>query len=259
MCDHVYNVELRKFQRAIDFPLISNVSLTKIPIHYHRTIAHLQLMKLNQCTICILWNILDTLIYALLPFVLILTCSLIIIVKICQRRRSTILSGGQCHQNRQTVVVQDNLSILLITINCLFLLMTGPLNFYLIIQSIGKYCTKSSISTKQLQQVNLYLRLLQNSYHALSFIFYCVIGNKFRHSACVLCRKSQRKIFKILNGKSTTRPICCCVQSKNLSSTSQSLTTTFVSTGNGQMKIRSYSMPLPLFSKSNREKLETCL
>ena len=257
MCDHVYNVELKKFQQAVNHPLSSNVSLARTPIRYHRTIAHLQLMKLNQCTICILWNILDTLIYALLPFALILTCSLIIIIKICQRRRSTILSGGQCHQSREKVIAQDNLSILLIAINCLFLIMTGPFNFYLVVQSIGKYCAKSAIPTKQLQQINLYLRLLQNSYHALSFIFYCVLGNKFRHSAWTICRKTQSKLFNLLHSRTSKSP----------RSTSQTVMTTLMI--NGQMKIRSNSMPLPMSQKPtylrsasnqpSREKLESCL
>jgi hypothetical protein len=37
-------------------------------------------------------------------------------------------------------------------------------------------------------QLNQYLRLLQNSYHAFTFIFYCLAGNKFRKSALLICQ-----------------------------------------------------------------------
>lgn len=251
MCDHVYNLELKKFQRAIDYPFIpTNRTVSpKIPIQHHRTIASLQTTKLNQCTICILWNILDTIIYALLPFTLIFICSIIIIVKICQRRRSTLQFGGTCHRNRRIVRVQDNLSILLIAINFLFLIMTGPFNVYLIVQSIGKYCAKSPIPVRQLHQFNLYLRLLQNSYHALSFIFYCVIGNKFRHSAWVICQRTRQKAFAMIDGHVSHQGKYCCLRTKDSRSGSQTLTTVIAL--NSRSRNRCHSMPIQSNLKPN--------
>lgn len=183
MCEERLPFESREFQRARRFPL----DLSSIPLPYSINYIRNQSIKFKQCEICLLWNIVDTVLYAILPFLIILISSLIIIIKICHRRRSTILLGGNCHTNRH-----DHLSILLILINCLFLIMTGPFNICLIIQTIIKHFFRPSWSMRIFQQLNEYLRTLQNAYHALSFLFYCVSGQKFRKSSALI----SRRIFK---------------------------------------------------------------
>jgi hypothetical protein len=157
-------------------------------------------MEPKKCGICILWNIIDTFIYAIIPFVIILICSIIIIIKICQRRRSTMTFGGICHTNPRIIATQDHLSKLLIIINCLFLMMTGPFNICLIIQSILKHFFWKKYSMKIFLQLNQSLRLLENSYHAVSFIFYCLAGNKFRECALSMCQLIYCKLFKLIFG-----------------------------------------------------------
>ena len=184
-----------QFRRAQYLPM--NRSELVTDIHYvhcpfervpNRTAAE------HKCHACILWNILDTFVYAIVPFAVVLTSSIIIIVKICARRRSMVSIGGICHTNRRVIRAQDNLSILLIVINCLFLVMTGPFKIYLIVQSSDRYFSSHPVPTKSIQYVNEYLRTLQNSYHALSFVFYCVVGHKFRQSACSRVRWVYRKL-----------------------------------------------------------------
>ena len=170
--------------------LVTSIHFVQCPIApvQNRTAAE------QKCHACILWNVLDTFVYAIVPFAVVLTSSIIITVKICERRRSMASLGGTCHTNRRTIRAQDNLSILLIVINCLFLVMTGPFNVYLIVQSSDRYFSSHPVSTKGVQYVNEYLRTLQNSYHALSFVFYCVVGHKFRQSACSRVRYVYRKL-----------------------------------------------------------------
>jgi hypothetical protein len=185
--------ESKQFQRALHFPIENSNLLNNISIRYYMHFIQIRPPKPYKCDVCIIWNILDTLIYAIIPFIIILISSIIIIIKICQRRRSTVNFGGMCHMNRHTIARQDNLSMLLIIINCLFLLMTGPLNICLIMQPIFRH-----FSLKFFLQSNQYLRLLQNSYHALSFIFYCIIGKKFRKTAWSIGERIYCKLFQLI-------------------------------------------------------------
>jgi hypothetical protein len=192
LCHRTVNYRSQQYQRALNFPWNQSRSLKNYSIRYYEQLIAIPMKIVDKCHACVLWNILDTFIYALVPFLIILICSLIIIVKICERHRSMTNSGGMCHKNRRVIVAHDHLSILLITINGLFLLMTGPFNTYLILQSIDNYCSVNSSRWIVHQHLHEYLRLLQNSYHALSFIFYCLIGNKFRDSARLFCRRLYR-------------------------------------------------------------------
>jgi len=201
-----------------------------IPIQYHRTWIPNQSVKMNKENICILWNIFDTFIYAIIPFIITLICSFIIIVKVCQRRRSTVSLGGICHTNRDFCISpKDYLSTLLITTNFLFFIMTGPFNICLIIQSIFDYFFLTSLSSIEIfLYLNEYLRLLQNSYHALSFMFYCVIGNKFRNSAKSICRTIYYKFieFGIIDRCAKTSLGSCCLDRRRSSSSGQTVSTT---------------------------------
>ncbi len=200
MCDETAIFESNQFQRARHFPIDNSELLNNISIRYHANLFQTRAIKRTKCGVCMLWNILDTFIYAIIPFVIILISSMIISIKICERRRSTVIFGGICHTNRRIIASQDNLSVFLIIINCLFLIMIGPFNICLIIRSIMKYFFSKSLSMKIFLRLNECLRLLQNSYHALSFIFYCVIGNKFRNSAWSVCRKIYCQLFTFIFG-----------------------------------------------------------
>ncbi|CAF5195131.1 unnamed protein product, partial [Rotaria magnacalcarata] len=175
------------------------------------------------------WNIFDTFLYAIIPFIITLICNVIIILKVLERRRSATTLGGISHINRCSNASSDHLSALLITINILFIIMTGPLNVCLVIQSIHKCLLINSSSMKLLVTLNEYLRILQNSYHALSFIFYCLIGKKFRNSAKFIVRTIYCKLIDcvIFDTCLKTSLISCCFDrnhSLNAESTTSSTT-----------------------------------
>ncbi|CAF1511141.1 unnamed protein product [Rotaria sp. Silwood1] len=201
ICHDRSTYEIKQFQRATHYPINNLKYLKNISIIYHRNFFHNQSIKPIKCSVCFLWNIIDTFVYAIIPFLIILTSSIFIMIKIYERRRSMASSGGICHVNQRIISAQDNSSILLIVINCVFLIMTGPFNISLIIQSISNYFFLKSSSIKIFLQLNQFLRLFQNSYHALSFIFYCLIGNKFRSVALSLCRLIHDKLFQLIFGQ----------------------------------------------------------
>ncbi|CAF2908711.1 unnamed protein product [Rotaria sp. Silwood2] len=223
LCNQILNNNTKQFQRALKYP-INIVELSKnISLKYYTSEIRTQPIKVNKKNICVLWNIVDTFFYAIIPFILTIICSLIIIIKVIQRRRSAAIYGGIRHVQRGFNSSSDHLSVILITINILFLTMTGPLNICLIVQSIYKCSFTNTSSIKNFVILNEYLRLLQNSYHALSFIFYCLIGKKFRNSAKSICRSVYCKAidFDITDPCSQTPLVLCCLERRYSSSTGQ--------------------------------------
>ena len=183
---------------------------------------------LNKNTLCTLWNIFDTFVYAIVPFVITFLCSVIIIVQVCRRRRSAAMLGGVYHRNRDLLPSQDQLSNMLISINLLFLVMTGPFNISLVIQSIVEYFfLKSPVSMKIFGRLTESLSLLQNAYHALSFLFYCVIGNKFRTATKMICRRVYCELIHYGIGDRCTQAslLTCCLDRRRSSSSGQTAST----------------------------------
>lgn len=230
ICQDIRTNEIRQLRRALNYPIAMSKISSDIPVRYLTPWIPTPSKKINKGYVCLLWNLSDITIYALIPFVITFACSLIIIVQVCRRRRSTIDLGGQRHTNRDvTIAPGDHLSTLLITTNVLYLLMTGPFSICLTIQSFLEcFFLESSVSWKELLTfIGEYLRLLQNAYHALSFVFYCVIGNKFRSSARSICRKiSSRFVQNGLTDRCTERPITRCCLDRRRSSSSAHTTST---------------------------------
>jgi len=240
---------IKQFRRALKYPIDISKFSVNISVKYHTTWIPTDSRTIDKGHICILWNTLDTLVYAIIPFIITLMCSFIIMIKVCQRRRSTVISGGICHINRDAISPQDHLSALLIAINILFLIMIGPLNIFLITQSILECLFFISIPIESYNFCNEYLRLLQNSYHALSFLFYCVIGNKFRSSAKSICRTIYCKLVEtgITDRCAETPLISCCLDRRRSSSSGQTVSTNSRLSDNKRLSVgqRRYS-ELPL-------------
>jgi hypothetical protein len=197
---------------------------TNIPVRYHPARMDKSSAKNNRC---ILWNILDTFIYGIIPFLITLLCSLIIIIQVCRRRRSAVILGGIYHQRHAIFSPQDQLSTLLICLNLLFLVMTGPFNICLIIESLVDYFSTTSLTSVALYlRLNESLRLLQNAYHAFSFVFYCVAGNKFRSSAKLIYQRVRREFIQRLMANSYAQLSInsCCFDRRRSSSSGQTTT-----------------------------------
>ena len=183
-CNVTNRFDRKNIERALNFPLNTSLPLKTLPVRYY---SHSSISS----RLCVLWNILDTIIYAIMPFLITFICNIFIIIQVCRRRRSTIRFGGIHHRIGDRSSTLDQLSILLIFVNILFLSMTSPLNISLILQSSFEYFQMSSSNKRKIfSSLNEYFRLLQNSYHALSFLFYCLSGNKFRKSAKVFAQRT---------------------------------------------------------------------
>lgn len=230
ICQDIRTNEIRQLRRALKYPITIRKSSPDIPVRYFTPWIPTPSKTINKGYICFLWNISDITIYALIPFVITLICSLIIILQVCQRRRSTTDLGGQRHRNRDvTIASGDHLSTLLISTNVLYLFMTAPFNICLTIQSLFEcFFLESSGEWREFFEfIGGYLRLLQNSYHALTFLFYCVIGNKFRSSAKSICRRIYAQFLECgLADRCAEQSVGrCCLDRRRSSSSGQTAST----------------------------------
>ncbi|CAF1287355.1 unnamed protein product [Didymodactylos carnosus] len=181
------------FQRALKYPI--NITLNQTFNNYPSS------STVNTVLGCVSWNIYDAFIYAIIPFTIMTIGSVIIILKVCQTHRATVVFGRRNRHSQTRYTIYDNLSFILISINISFLLMTSPFNFYLIINAF-----KSRKCTIQHQFINELLRTIQNAYHALNFFFYCVVGKKFRDAFLSIYAKFQLRHYQ--------RPRCCSNRSR---------------------------------------------
>lgn len=223
-CNEPSNYLIKQFRQAIKHP--TYVADPIVP-NYHPTWLANVTPATPKGNLCFRWNAVDIILYAMLPFSITLICSVVIIVKVLQRRRSTMNLGSMYHPNGAPPCSQECLSTTLITINMLFLLMVSPLNVLLVVQSVFGCLLARPLPTEPLRSVEEYLRLLQNSYHALSFIFYCVMGKKFRHTAKSICRNIYYKLFEFgIAQRCTDVPLLSCCIGRRRSSSSGHTTST---------------------------------
>ncbi len=250
LCNEIRNNEIIQLRRALKYPINIPQLPTNISFKYYTTWISTHTEEFNKGKICFLWNIVDTFLYAFIPFIITLICSFIIIVKVCQRRRSIVVQGGTCHTNRDFIISpRDHLSTLLITTNIVFFLMTSPFNICLIGQSIFECWLLRSSSSSFVEIficLNEYLRLLQNSYHALSFILYCFIGNKFRSSAKSIARTIYSKFidYGVADQCTETSVFSCCLDRRHSSSSGQAVSTNSRLSDNRRLTIESRSTNL---------------
>lgn len=225
--------------------------LNNTSIKYHTFSSTTQSLKIKKHT-CVVWNIFDTFLYAIIPFIIILICNFIIIIRVYQRRRSTTILGEVFYVHKRYNTSSDHLSTLLISINVLFIIMTGPLNIFLVAQSVHKCLLVNMPSMKNLFYLNECLRLLQNSYHALSFVFYCLIGKKFRTVAKSIGRTTYCKIIDILIPDTCLKRALtsCCLDRTWTTSTGKSTTSNSRANDGKRLTTRpNKNISLPLSSK----------
>nr|QVK45804.1 G protein-coupled receptor [Proales similis] len=129
-----------------------------------------------------IWPWLDLALYAFVPFVIMLACSVIIIAKLCKSTRNMRRhrdNNQQMVRRRQSRSVQ--ITYLLITTNILFFLLVSPI----VVLNAMKLLNEESVLSEVIY-------LLAYSNHALNFIFYGIT-----------CEKYREKLMRILFNRSS--------------------------------------------------------
>ncbi|CAF0794520.1 unnamed protein product [Didymodactylos carnosus] len=101
------------FQKALRYPINLSSTIINQPYIYYTTSTQKMFfdapIKQRHRVGCVLWNIYDGFIYALIPFIITTICSFIIVLKVCERRRLTVITGGNRHrgQKQTTFKISD--------------------------------------------------------------------------------------------------------------------------------------------------------
>ena len=189
-----------------------------------------------------IWRYMDFIIWCALPFILILSLSVLIIYKLRQKRnnvqqtnlqerRSTadgtnmeietrtskqklIIQGIQVRSNRKTNVIRSqhrHITLMLLAIAIVFLLLTFPNSIYFVLEITYKFNHPPAdndyshwLRYRRLTIVTVIMFQISDLQHATNFFLYLLTSDKFRRSVRGICQ-SMTRIFPILGGDRTKR------------------------------------------------------
>ncbi|KAK3594349.1 hypothetical protein CHS0354_019258 [Potamilus streckersoni] len=141
------------------------------------------------------WPWIDLCIFCLIPFVILFTGNVCILIKVIQsakRTRQVAPMGGM--QHHRTSNKQSSLTAMLFTLNVVFLLCTSPISVY----NIGYSQWEQGAATHDYAVLNLWwaiCSLLMYVNNSLNFLLYCLSGSRFRQEVKNLfCWKRQANI-----------------------------------------------------------------
>ena len=134
-----------------------------------------------------IWPWLDTCLYSLLPFSLLLAMNIAIIVQTyrAQKLRRAMSQTGAPSAAKDEHV---RLTIMLLTLTFTFILLTTPISFYQIYTSVADLQHLTSKETADLIFTNKLLMNMMYLNHAINFFLYCVTGKRFRQEFLVMIR-----------------------------------------------------------------------
>ena len=131
-----------------------------------------------------IWPWFDLSIYSFLPFVIMISCS-IVIIKTVYNRRKTLLQRGCRNGYKESKVI--TMTATLLTVTFVFLLLTAPFAIYAItIQEIH------GIVNIDYDLFYVFARSLRYVNHAVNFFLYCLSGRHFRRELIYLLRIRKR-------------------------------------------------------------------
>ena len=140
------------------------------------------------------WLFVDAAIFTFVPFIIILSCNVAIILALLRaaRRRNAEMNVRNSASNDSTT----SITTMLITISIVFLLTTSPLTicyqFYgPIVEKYADDPVGYALYFELL--VNTVLVLLCYNNNAVNFLLYCISGSKFRRALADMCGRGKRR------------------------------------------------------------------
>jgi hypothetical protein len=122
-----------------------------------------------------IWVYIDAIVNVYLPFMLMFLCSAIIFI-------SVLRTMGNANNSNKRLVARS-LSTMLLSINTMFVLLTGPIVIYLTVEkqtfSSGSYDCDIKVKAKY-KMIKLCFIILMNANHTGNILVYCLTGTEFR-------------------------------------------------------------------------------
>ncbi|UJR15765.1 hypothetical protein I4U23_002699 [Adineta vaga] len=122
-----------------------------------------------------IWVYIDAIVNVYLPFILMFLCSAVIFI-------SVLRTMGNANNSNKRLVARS-LSTMLLSINTMFVLLTGPIVIYLMFEkqtlSSGSYDCDIRIKAKY-KMIKLCFIILMNANHTGNILVYCLTGTEFR-------------------------------------------------------------------------------
>lgn len=132
-------------------------------------------------------------IYCFLPFVVMLTLNILIIVKL-RRMQAKLSSGRNCSTTSRSEIKTQSMTRMLLCVTFYFVVITTPSFIFAIFENW--YFTSTEITPEKLgriEVVDAVLTLMLYLNHSINFLLYCVSGRRFR--------RELRKLLKCGSGK----------------------------------------------------------
>ncbi|CAF0931043.1 unnamed protein product, partial [Didymodactylos carnosus] len=124
------------------------------------------------------WIYIDATINVYLPFTLMFLCSIVIFI-------SVVTTMTDAHNSNKRIVAK-NLSVMLLSVNAMFALLTAPIVFYLMFEQ-KTFSSNSILKNKcnlrlkaKYKMIKLICIILMNANHTGNILVYCLTGTEFR-------------------------------------------------------------------------------
>jgi hypothetical protein len=134
-----------------------------------------------------IWVYIDAIVNVYLPFTLMFLCSTIIFLNVLRTMNNA--------NNTNKRLVARSLSTMLLSINTMFVLLTGPIVIYLMVEkrtfSSGSYQCNIKIKAKY-KMIKLFFIILMNLNHTGNILVYCLTGTEFRTQLLYVIGKNNK-------------------------------------------------------------------
>ena len=142
----------------------------------------------NQPLAFEIWPWIDLTIYSLLPFLIMMSCAVVIIFTVYRRQRM-LSRRGSINDTRGSQV--KTLTVTLLIVVFVFLLLTSP--FVVYATTLKSLCGKVNVDFVLFFFVASILRYVNNS---VNFVLYCITGTSFRIELMALFRTYRRRLSR---------------------------------------------------------------
>jgi hypothetical protein len=130
-----------------------------------------------------IWVYIDGIVNVYLPFTLMFLCSTIIFLNVLRTMNNA--------NNSNKRLVAKSLSTMLLSINTMFVLLTGPIVIYLMFEKRRSYQCDIKIKAKY-KMIKLFFIILMNLNHTGNILVYCLTGTEFRTQLFyVICKNKK--------------------------------------------------------------------